>query len=274
MGNLHAPTALSAPLGLRPEAAGALTPSPASWATPRITPEPPSLGTLPTGPRGPVAVLSLALYAGLLGGALGLAAVGHAASAPTRVVSVSLETFDAPLAPALAPVASNLTTPQPGAASTSPSELPVPPETPALALQASETALASAQPTAGSGGQGSGQAGGSPGGGLVGQATGSSEGSASGVIAPSFDAAYLHNPEPSYPALSKRFGEEGRVLLRVLVSPDGLAEQLEVRQSSGHARLDQAALGTVKRWRFTPARRGAERLAAWVLVPLTFQLEA
>jgi protein TonB len=93
------------------------------------------------------------------------------------------------------------------------------------------------------------------------------------VIAPSFDAAYLHNPEPSYPALSKRFGEEGRVILRVLVSPEGQAEQVELRQSSGHLRLDQAALGTVKRWRFAPARRGSERLAAWVLVPLTFQLE-
>jgi len=94
------------------------------------------------------------------------------------------------------------------------------------------------------------------------------------VVAPRFDAAYLKNPEPDYPALSKRLGEEGRVLLRVLVTPDGLAEQVEVRQSSGHARLDQAALTTVKRWRFTPARRGEERLAAWVLVPLSFQLEA
>jgi protein TonB len=94
------------------------------------------------------------------------------------------------------------------------------------------------------------------------------------VVAPRFDAAYLKNPEPDYPSLSKRFGEEGRVILRVLVNPDGQPEQVEIRQSSGHARLDQAALGTVRRWRFTPARRGSERLAAWVLVPLSFQLDA
>ncbi|MCE1203121.1 MAG: energy transducer TonB [Holophagaceae bacterium] len=94
------------------------------------------------------------------------------------------------------------------------------------------------------------------------------------VVPPCFDAAYLQNPEPGYPLLSKRLGEEGRVILRVLVNPEGLAEKVEVRQSSGHARLDQAALGTVRRWRFTPARRGAERLAAWVLVPLSFQLDA
>jgi protein TonB len=94
------------------------------------------------------------------------------------------------------------------------------------------------------------------------------------VVPPRFDAAYLQNPEPGYPLLSKRLGEEGKVILRVLVNPEGLAEQVEVRQSSGHPRLDQAALGTVRRWRFTPARRGAERLAAWVLVPLSFQLDA
>ncbi|MBI1754069.1 MAG: energy transducer TonB [Acidobacteria bacterium] len=124
------------------------------------------------------------------------------------------------------------------------------------------------------GGVPGGQGGGVPGGVIGGQVGGSLEGSASAVVAPRFDAAYLQNPEPAYPPLSKRFGEEGKVILRVLVNPEGQPEQVEVRQSSGHTRLDQAALGTVKRWRFTPARRGAERLAAWVLVPLSFQLDA
>jgi protein TonB len=122
----------------------------------------------------------------------------------------------------------------------------------------------------GPGGQIGGMTGGVPGG----QAGGLAGGPPGAVVPPRFDAAYLQNPEPGYPLLSKRLGEEGKVILRVLVNPEGLAEQVEVRQSSGHARLDQAALGTVRRWRFTPARRGAERLAAWVLVPLSFQLDA
>jgi protein TonB len=107
-----------------------------------------------------------------------------------------------------------------------------------------------------------------------GQVGGTIGGQLGGVLSPRFDAAYLQNPEPDYPSLSKRLGEEGRVILRVHVTAEGLADQLEIRESSGHPRLDQAALGTVRRWRFIPARRGNDRLAGWVLVPLSFQLDA
>jgi len=94
------------------------------------------------------------------------------------------------------------------------------------------------------------------------------------VLPPRFDAAYLKNPAPDYPSLSRRMGETGRVVLRVLVSPEGRAEQLEVRTSTGHPRLDQAALDAVRRWRFVPAKQGDHAVSAWVLVPLTFQLDA
>jgi protein TonB len=92
------------------------------------------------------------------------------------------------------------------------------------------------------------------------------------LVAPRFDAAYLSNPPPAYPPLSRRLGEEGKVVLRVFVEPDGQPAQVEVRTSSGHARLDDAALGAVRRWRFVPARRGEAAVAAWVLVPLNFTL--
>lgn len=92
--------------------------------------------------------------------------------------------------------------------------------------------------------------------------------------APRFDAAYLNNPDPAYPAVSRRIGEEGRVILRVLVSSLGRAEQVEVRASSGSPRLDEAALAAVKRWRFEPARQGEAAIQAWVLVPISFHLDA
>lgn len=91
--------------------------------------------------------------------------------------------------------------------------------------------------------------------------------------APRFDADYLHNPAPAYPAMARRNGEEGRVQLSVRVSAQGRAEQVEVRHSSGYARLDEAALSTVRQWRFVPARRGEEAVAASVLVPIVFRLE-
>lgn len=94
------------------------------------------------------------------------------------------------------------------------------------------------------------------------------------VSAARFDADYLHNPAPAYPAMSRRNGEEGRVQLSVRVSAQGRAEQVDVRHSSGYPRLDDAAAATVRQWRFVPARRGDEPISATVLVPIVFRLEA
>lgn len=88
-----------------------------------------------------------------------------------------------------------------------------------------------------------------------------------------FDAAYLNNPRPAYPMLSRRLREEGQVMLRVLVSADGQASRVELRTSSGSERLDRAAQEAVARWRFVPARRGEVAVEAWVLVPIVFKLQ-
>lgn len=90
------------------------------------------------------------------------------------------------------------------------------------------------------------------------------------LVLPVFNADYLDNPQPIYPALSRRLGETGRVLLRVYVSADGKAERVELKTSSGFERLDQSAREAVIHWRFVPARRGSEHVAAWVLVPISF----
>lgn len=92
------------------------------------------------------------------------------------------------------------------------------------------------------------------------------------LIAARFDAAYLANPKPAYPLASRRMGESGVVRLRVQVSADGQTLQVEVKQSSGYPRLDQAAMEAVTGWRFIPARRGEMAVASWVLVPLNFAL--
>lgn len=94
------------------------------------------------------------------------------------------------------------------------------------------------------------------------------------VTMPVFDADYLENPAPSYPQFSRRLGEQGRVILRVLVNPRGTADEVQVRTSSGHGRLDDSARETVRRWKFVPAKRGSEPVAAWVLVPISFRLDS
>lgn len=90
---------------------------------------------------------------------------------------------------------------------------------------------------------------------------------------PSSDAAYLNNPKPPYPALSKRLGEQGKVVVRVLIGVDGTAQQAEIRTSSGYDRLDQAALATVLKWRYVPGKRGGVAETMWFNVPINFVLE-
>lgn len=90
---------------------------------------------------------------------------------------------------------------------------------------------------------------------------------------PRFDADYLKNPAPSYPAIARRMGEQGKVILRVAVSAHGTAEGVEIRTSSGSPRLDDAAVNTVRHWKFLPARRGDTPVASSVLVPINFKLE-
>ena len=75
------------------------------------------------------------------------------------------------------------------------------------------------------------------------------------------------------PPVARRNGEQGRVILRVLVNPNGTADDVQVRTSSGFTRLDDSARDTVRRWKFVPAKRGAEPVPAWVLIPISFRLE-
>ena len=90
---------------------------------------------------------------------------------------------------------------------------------------------------------------------------------------PRFGAAYLNNPAPVYPPIAKRLGEQGRVLLRVLVSPEGMAKEVRLHTSSGSDSLDKAAIRAVRRWRFVPAKQGNNAVTAWVQVPIVFTLD-
>lgn len=94
------------------------------------------------------------------------------------------------------------------------------------------------------------------------------------VVAARFDADYLANPKPVYPVASRRLGEEGKVVLRVHVSAEGTARAVEVKQSCGFQRLDEAAKAAVEQWRFVPARRGADAIDSWVSVPIVFSLQS
>lgn len=92
------------------------------------------------------------------------------------------------------------------------------------------------------------------------------------VIPPRSDAAHLNNPAPSYPSMSRRLAEQGRVILDVYILANGRVGELRIKQSSGFKRLDDAALQAVKKWQYVPAHRGNEAIPFWYIQPLSFSL--
>jgi protein TonB len=89
---------------------------------------------------------------------------------------------------------------------------------------------------------------------------------------PRFDAGALNNPAPTYPALARRRGIEGMVLLEVEVDAQGLPAKIQIATSSQAEMLDQAAIDAVRNWHFIPAMRGGEPVAGVVRVPVRFRL--
>ncbi len=90
---------------------------------------------------------------------------------------------------------------------------------------------------------------------------------------PSSTADYLQNPKPAYPPQSRRLNEQGRVVVRVFIGADGLPQKAQVHRTSGHDRLDQAAVATALQWRYVPGKRGGVPEAMWLNVPINFVLE-
>lgn len=93
------------------------------------------------------------------------------------------------------------------------------------------------------------------------------------VTPPLSDASGQDNPLPVYPAMSRRLGEEGTVILDVLILADGRVGDIAVKHSSGVPRLDAAALAAVRRWHYRPARRGGQPVDYRYSQPVTFRLD-
>lgn len=84
---------------------------------------------------------------------------------------------------------------------------------------------------------------------------------------------YLQPPQPEYPLLSRRRGEEGKVVLRALINLKGRPEQVEIQTSSGSVRLDEAARQAVARAVFKPHLEDGKPVMVYAIVPIKFQLD-
>lgn len=93
------------------------------------------------------------------------------------------------------------------------------------------------------------------------------------IVLPSSDADYLRNPLPTYPAMSKRLNEQGKVLVRVFIGVDGLPEKAELKKSSGFERLDRSALEYIMKCRFVAGKVNGVPQPMWYEAPVNYVLE-
>lgn len=80
------------------------------------------------------------------------------------------------------------------------------------------------------------------------------------------------NPKPPYPELARKRGQEGLVLLHAEVNAQGEPVKVEIQKSSGYPLLDQAALKTVRKWRFRPPQENGESRPGNLVLPVEFKL--
>lgn len=77
---------------------------------------------------------------------------------------------------------------------------------------------------------------------------------------------------PEYPSEARSRGVSGFVVLKILVGQSGAIENVKVEQSEPKGFFDQAALKSVKSWRFEPGVSKGQAVAAWTTQKIKFEL--
>ena len=92
------------------------------------------------------------------------------------------------------------------------------------------------------------------------------------LIPASVDTKF-HNRDPIYPAEAAIRGERGAVTLLIHVSPEGLASDVDIAQSSGYAALDRSARDAVLKWHFLPAVKDGRPIEFEMPLRVVFRLD-
>lgn len=79
------------------------------------------------------------------------------------------------------------------------------------------------------------------------------------------------NLQPTYPLAALASRQQGKAVIRAQVLASGQVGEAFIKQTSGAGLLDQAAVATVRNWRFKPAKRNGEAVPAWVNVPIEYR---
>jgi periplasmic protein TonB len=87
-----------------------------------------------------------------------------------------------------------------------------------------------------------------------------------------FPVSDIHNPSPEYPEMAIFLGYQGNAIVRIKVSAKGLSEGVEILRSSGHKILDESTAKALKKWQFTPSKRGNTPMADSVIISVIYIL--
>lgn len=79
-------------------------------------------------------------------------------------------------------------------------------------------------------------------------------------------------PKPAYPELARKRNQEGTVNIRCQVDSTGAVKEVSLAKSSGFRLLDEAALKTVRQWKFKPGKKDGINVAGTIIVPVQFKL--
>lgn len=77
--------------------------------------------------------------------------------------------------------------------------------------------------------------------------------------------------QPTYPAVARAAGLEGRVFVKVRVDETGRVTDVRVARSDNGV-FDASAVEAVRQWRFSPGVQAGEPVVVWVTIPVRFRI--
>jgi TonB family protein len=83
--------------------------------------------------------------------------------------------------------------------------------------------------------------------------------------------SFLHRSQPTYPPIARRFGKEGKVVLRLTIDKSGSLSDIDVLEDPGYG-FAAAAVAAMKKSTFHPARRNGKPVMARAILPVRFTL--
>ncbi len=82
----------------------------------------------------------------------------------------------------------------------------------------------------------------------------------------------LRSFPPKYPYNAKRNSIEGKVIVRMLVTKDGIPSEISIHSATPSGVFEKTAINAAKRWRFRPGQYKGRAVDTWVLLPFNFEM--